>query len=177
LPADLTIRQSAPSDTEPILDIYGQTFPDEELRPLVNELLTLGADYFSLLAIRDNNIVGHIGLTLCSVDQTTAKVGLLAPLAVAPSWQRDGVGRKLVEAVCEQAKRLGCHAILVLGDPAYYCRFGFKQEDMVKPPYPLPADWCGAWQSTIIRSTDEQLSGNLSVPGPWRNPSLWAPQD
>ncbi|MHA1189117.1 MAG: GNAT family N-acetyltransferase, partial [Alphaproteobacteria bacterium] len=65
--------------------------------------------------------------------------------------------------------------VYVLGDPAYYRRLGFESEDSVKPPYPLPEEWRGAWQSLGLGAGKPPLRGKLSVPQPWRQRALWAP--
>ena len=57
-----------------------------------------------------------------------AAFGALAPLAVLPDRQGSGVGSRLVKSSLECAREFGCHGLLVLGDPAYYGRFGFKAE-------------------------------------------------
>jgi hypothetical protein len=45
--------------------------------------------------------------------------------------------------------------VLVLGDPAYYGRFGFAKETAIQPPYPLPEAWDGAWQSLVLNQNVE----------------------
>ena len=65
--------------------------------------------------------------------------------------------------------------VCVLGDPAYYGRFGFEPDDRVAPPYPLPQEWRSAWQSLSLCGNDRPARGTLSVPPPWRQPALWAP--
>jgi putative acetyltransferase len=62
----------------------------------------------------------------------------------------------------------------VLGDPAYYGRFGFIQEHKVTPPYPLPTQWVNAWQSIKQCDREPPLAGKLSVPEPWRQSALWS---
>ena len=63
----------------------------------------------------------------------------------------------------------------VLGDPAYYGRFGFTPETHVEPPFPLPAEWGGAWQSQYLDGSRVPCPGKLDVPPQWLQPALWAP--
>lgn len=63
--------------------------------------------------------------------------------------------------------------MLVLGDPAYYGRFGFSQENNILPPYPLPAAWASAWQSKSLIDGAATVEGPLTVPEPWQDPALW----
>lgn len=62
--------------------------------------------------------------------------------------------------------------VLVLGDPRYYRRFGFAPEAATLPPYELPAEWVGAWQSIDLRDDPGDLSGILCPPTAWLVPSL-----
>ncbi len=171
---ELEIRESAPGDMAGIVELYVEAFPDEDLVPLVRGLLALGREVISLVGIRENAIAGHISFTLCRVEEAAEKVALLAPLAVAPGLQKQGVGSELVRAGFAHLERAGIGSIFVLGDPGYYSRFGFRAEDKVATPYPLPADWRGAWQSLKLRDAKAPLAGRLSVPKPWRNAALWA---
>ncbi|NJO38567.1 MAG: N-acetyltransferase, partial [Rhizobiales bacterium] len=57
----------------------------------------------------------------------------------------------------------------------YYRRLGFLPESQVLPPYPLPAEWRGAWQSLSLGSAGGPCRGELAVPAPWLRPALWQP--
>ena len=85
-------------------------------------------------------IVGHVLFTELAVDGTTALV--LAPLGVDPAHQGRGVGGKLVRDGLDAAKQLGFPAVLVLGDTAYYPRFGFEPaaHHDIRSPYDDTAD-------------------------------------
>jgi len=65
--------------------------------------------------------------------------------------------------------------VYVLGDPAYYKRFGFVPETGIQPPYPLPAQWRDAWQSINLSGSKERIQGKLILPRLWLRPELWAP--
>ena len=69
--------------------------------------------------------VGHV---LLSRMTAPVRALALAPLAVATDWQRRGIGTALVEAALERARAAGSQAVFVLGDPAYYRRFGFRAD-------------------------------------------------
>ena len=81
--------------------------------------------------------------------------------------------RDLIAAGLTEARQTGAALVLVLGDPAYYSRHGFRAEVAVTPPCPLPEDWAGAWQSLALTGPDP-LTGHLSVPAYWQDPALWA---
>lgn len=84
----------------------------------------------SLVAELENGIiVGHIICSDAVVKKETQELSVLnfGPLSVLPEYQRKGVGKRLVQAMIEQAKRLDYGAILFFGRPEYYPQFGFKQ--------------------------------------------------
>ena len=168
------IRESLPSDLASIEQLYPDAFPDEDLLPLVRELLREEPIVLSLVGIIDRSLVGHVIFTRCGVDAGTDQVALLAPLAVAGAWQRQGIGRALVDAGLQRLQSAGVTQVYVLGDPGYYGRLGFVPEAGVVPPYPLPAEWRGAWQSISLRDADTPLRGKLCVPPLWLQPDLWA---
>lgn len=81
----------------------------------------------SLIAEDNGALVGHIMFTpVCLSGHSALKIMGLAPLAVAPDHQRKGVGSALVRAGLDQCMRLGFGAVVVLGHPDYYHRFGFS---------------------------------------------------
>ncbi len=172
---EIEIRESLPSDVASIEKLYPDAFPDEDLLPLVRELLREELIVLSLVGIVDRALVGHVIFTTCSIAGRTDKVSLLGPLAVAPAWQRQGIGSALVREGLQRLEYAGAIQVYVLGDPAYYERVGFEAEAGVTPPYPLPEEWRGAWQSLSLRGNKPPLHGKLSVPQPWRKHALWAP--
>ena len=100
---------------------------------------------------------------------------MLAPLAVDPSWQRQGIGSAVVRTGLRRLEEAGVTAVCVLGDPGYYGRLGFVPETSIEPPYALPPEWDGAWQSQQLVETMTPCEGKLSVPTQWLQPALWAP--
>ena len=82
---------------------------------------------FELVAEEDGGICGHILFSRLWADRFEL-YGALAPLAVHPDRHRQGLGSKLVRSGVECAREFGCFGLLVLGDPAYYGRFGFSAD-------------------------------------------------
>ena len=127
----------------------------------------------SLVAVAGPALTGHAVFTPCSVKDDA--VALLGPLAVAPAWQKRGVGTALVQEGLERQRSAGVARVLVLGDPAYYGRFGFAAERSVAPPFAIPEAWRAAWQSIALREDARGLRGRLAVPPAWNKRALWAP--
>jgi len=145
------------------------------LLPLVRDLLSDETIAISLVAAINTQIAGHAIFTRCSVVGDSISAALLGPLAVAPAYQRQGIGSALVRAGLLRLEEEGVALVFVRGDPTYYGRFGFLPESSIEPPYPLPAEWRAAWQSISLCGTTEPVTGTLEVPPRWHEPALWAP--
>ena len=171
----IEIRESVPGDLAAIELLYPEAFPEEDLLPLVRELLEETAVTLSLVAIVESCLVGHGIFTTCGVAGSSANVALLGPLAVASARQREGLGSAIVKMGMRRLEKAGVTHVYVLGDPAYYGRLGFVPEAQVVPPYQLPAEWGEAWQSMSLSSAAPRPRGTLTVPQPWREPVLWGP--
>ncbi len=172
--AELEIRESADQDRAGIEALYPRAFPDEDLLPLVRDLVREPALTLSIVAVADSVVVGNVIFTKCVVDGWGGQGALLAPLAVAPKHQKQGIGSALVRDGLRRLEEAGIGLVFVLGDPAYYGRLGFRAETSVETPYPLPADWADAWQSLRLGDASAPDSGKLSLPGFWMDPALWS---
>jgi len=170
-----TLCRGRAEDAAELIALYRAAFPDEELGALVTALLDLASEVSSLTARDGGRVVGHVAVTACGLDGHPTRLALLGPLAVAPGHQRQGIGSTLVREALSMARADGAAAICVLGDPAYYGRFGLRPETAITPPCPIPDDWRPAWQSLGLGDAGERPSGRLIVPAPWRDPALWAP--
>ena len=169
------IRDTRPADLAAFPALYADAFADEDLLPLVRALMRDPATVLSLTATTDDAIAGHVLFAFCTLEGGGEAVALLGPLAVASAHQRRGVGGALIRAGLQRMKPAGTGLVCVLGDPAFYERFGFAPEPDIAPPYPLPPQWRSAWQSTRPGGGSDPLTGRLAVPAPWRDPALWAP--
>jgi len=171
----ITLRESGPGDVERLLALYPKAFPQEDLLALVRGLLAAGPAVLSLVAMRDSRLVGHAAFTRCGVLGSAERVALLGPLAVTPEFQRQGIGGALIREGLRRLAAEGTALVLVLGDPAYYGRFGFAADADILPPYALPAEWRTAWQLVGLKEGKPRLRGRLELPPLWLQPALWAP--
>jgi putative acetyltransferase len=169
----IEISESGPDDEPAIEALYPAAFPEEDLLPVVRALLRETSGVLSLLALERPSVAGHAVFTVCGLAGQTESVALLGPLVVRPALQRRGIGGALVRAGLERMKAARIQKVLVLGDPAYYGRFGFAPEPGITPPYQIPEDWRPAWQSLDLGTAAISLSGTLMVPAPWRVPAYW----
>ena len=117
------IRQERPEDTAAIRVLLRASFPTDAEAGLVDALRGGGLLAVSLVAEADGRVAGYIAFSPVS---TSGSSGLgLAPVVVAESCRRQGIGAGLVRAGLEQAAATGAGWVVVLGDPGYYGRFGF----------------------------------------------------
>lgn len=168
----IDIRPTSPADIDALEALYPAAFPEEDLVPLMRELVGGTTPVISLAAVKDGQIVGHVVFTPCGVSASDETASLLGPLCVTPVLQKQGIGSALIKAGMEEARESGARQVLVLGDPAYYARSGFKPSAAIQAPYALPEEWLAAWQWQML-DDGEPLTGQLVVPGPWQSAALW----
>jgi predicted N-acetyltransferase YhbS len=147
---DIFIRQERPEEYSKTEEMTKQAFLHEEYSDKKEHLLVNNirkSDAFipelSLVAINHSNeLVGHILLSkITIVDQDKVADSLaLAPVSVAPSFQKKGIGSQLIRAALQKAKEIGYQSVIVLGHKDYYPKFGFKQAAIwnIKPPFEVP---------------------------------------
>jgi putative acetyltransferase len=125
---ELIVRKEKPADIDAIYKLNSEVFPTKAEAALVNLLRESGCIFVSLVAEIDGEIVGHILFTPVELvgDKSQLKIIGLAPMAVAKTYQKQGIGTELINTGIEQCRALGFEAVVVLGHPSYYPRFGFS---------------------------------------------------
>lgn len=123
----MNIRKEKNTDKEKIWKVNAEAFESEAEAHLVNALRDSGISFISLVAEEDEEIVGHILFTAVELigDDSGLKIMGLAPMAVLPKLQKKGIGSQLVKTGIENCSTQGYDAIVVLGHPEYYPKFGF----------------------------------------------------
>jgi putative acetyltransferase len=121
------IRREAAGDERAVRAVEAEAFGRAEEAELVDRLRARGQHVLSLVAEDGTEILGHLLLTAVRVEGTPgeARVLGLGPMAVRSGQQRRGVGSRLVRAAIDESRRMGAAAIVVLGHPGFYPRFGF----------------------------------------------------
>ncbi|PFM64144.1 GNAT family N-acetyltransferase [Bacillus cereus] len=144
----VTIRQEQQNDYSKTEEVVKQAFLNEEFsdkteHELVSRIRKCDAfiPELSIVAV-DKEIVGHIMLSKITIEQdgTSVESLALAPVSVALSHQKKGIGGKLIAAALEKAKELGYGSVVVLGHQEYYPKFGFKKASdwNIKAPFEVP---------------------------------------
>jgi putative acetyltransferase len=120
-----TVRPEQPGDVDAISSVLVASFPGVDEARLVDLLREAGRLSISLVAETDGKIVGHVGFSPVTVASGATGAGL-APLAVVEAQRRQGVAAELVRAGLAACSAAGFGWLVVLGEPEYYGRFGFR---------------------------------------------------
>jgi putative acetyltransferase len=138
---DIKIREEIFQDIDAIRAINEQTFGQPQEANIVDKLRANCDGLLSLVALQDEKIIGHILFSPVTIEGHRGFLeGMgLAPMAVLPEFQRQGVGSMLIRAGIEILKKSGCPFIIVLGHPEYYPRFGFEPASR----YRIRSQWEG----------------------------------
>jgi putative acetyltransferase len=123
---EVIIRSERPGDIAGIRDVALAAFETAVEADLVDALRAQAALLISLVADDSGVIVGHVAFSPVTLSgRPELKIMGLAPMAVVPSRQREGIGSALVRAGLDACRQLGFRAVVVLGHARYYPRFGF----------------------------------------------------
>lgn len=141
------------------MPIRPETFADEELirtlttsaffkaahssgneAAIVDNLRSAGALTISLVTTDAGRILGHVAFSPVMINGFHDGWFGLGPVSVDPNHHREGIGTALIEAGLAQLRQKGAKGCVVLGDPNYYCRFGFAADPNLRllgvpPPY------------------------------------------
>ena len=162
------IKEATESDLATVLSIHQAAFGPEagaEIADLVSNLLndSTAKPFLSLLAMNQDQAVGHILFTKATLRPAAEalSVRLLAPLAVLPEAQLQGVGRQLIQAGLKRLSDDQVDLVFVLGHPTYYPRYGFQPAGLhgLTAPYPIPPHHADAW---MVQALQPDLIGRVS---------------
>lgn len=122
------IRKQQPADIPQIREVNTQAFGQLEEADLVDKLRERCQEILELVAVRGDEVVGHILFSPATIAcrGRTVTGAALGPMAVSPRHQRQGIGTELVESGVSILREKGCLFLVVLGHPAFYPRFGFR---------------------------------------------------
>jgi putative acetyltransferase len=123
------VREERPGDRESVRAVNEAAFGGPDEANLVRRLYDDDA-LFGLVAEVEGQVVGHVLFSRLPIETVKGVVSAaaLAPLAVLPGWQGQGIGTALVREGLTRCRERRVAAVVVLGDPGYYGRFGFRAE-------------------------------------------------
>lgn len=176
----LHIEEASVSHLEDVLKVERAAFGYDKEAELVRALLDdpTALPRLSLLAFEGERAVGHVLFTSARLDEAPgeASVALLAPLAVIPDFQNQGIGGKLIERGVQMLTESGVDLVFVLGHPGYYPRYGFEPAGRLgfAAPYPIPDEHAGAWMVQALRpGVIGSVQGTLVCAEALNKPEHW----
>lgn len=167
----MNIRSEIPSDYPAIAQVNKLAFGREEEAQLVEKIRN--SQYYipelTLISEVNDSVVGHVMFSYINlVSEETFQVLGLAPLAVHPDFQKQGIGSALINAGLNKANELGETLIVVLGHPEFYSRFGFKPsiDFRIKSPFTVPED---VFMVKALANYHPRYRGNIIYPASFQN--------
>ncbi len=127
----MIIRDETGSDISAIADVTQAAFANLAISNqteqfIINALRAADALTISLVAELDGDVVGHIAFSPVTISDGSQNWYGLGPISVLPQRQRQGIGSALMHSGLARLKARGAHGCVLVGDPGYYERFGFK---------------------------------------------------
>ncbi|MGH3755359.1 MAG: GNAT family N-acetyltransferase [Pseudonocardiaceae bacterium] len=159
----MLLRRELPMDQLAVRAVHSAAFggaADTAEARLMDDLRADGdvIAALSIVAVLDGDVVGHVICSRASIADRPS-IGL-GPLGVIPACQRRGVGQALMHAVLAAADALDEPAVALLGDPAYYRRFGFVAGTTLGVLPPVP-EWGRHFQVRPLNAWDDSLQGTF----------------
>ena len=156
----VAVRPERPEDEDGARVVNERAFgPESGEAGLVDALRADGAHVpeLCLVAVDGEEVVGHIFFSRARLA-SGHEVLALAPMAVLPERQRDGIGSRLVESALGRAQATGFPLVVVLGHPGFYPRFGFEPAARhgVEAPWEVPPE---AWMVHPLPAYDPEARG------------------
>jgi putative acetyltransferase len=138
----VSVRAERSDDHAAIRLVNEAAFGGAEEAVLVDTLRAEGLVLVSLVAEVDHHVVGHILFGRMAIETSTGTVSAvsLAPMAVLPQFQRQGIGGHLVRRGLDLLREMGEQIVIVVGHPSYYPRFGFSSETARGLDGPFPRE-------------------------------------
>jgi putative acetyltransferase len=133
----MIIRLENEGDADPIHEVTAAAFQGKPYSSgteahIVDGLRAAGALTISLVAEDHDEIIGHAAFSPVTINGQAGGWYGLGPVSVVPAWQRRGVGTALITTGLSRLRALGAAGCVVLGDPAYYSRFGFVSDPRLR---------------------------------------------
>ncbi len=169
----INCRQETAADYQAVFALIERAFENEPMSDHQEQFLVerlRKSDAFvpqlSLVAEMDDKIIGYILLTKIQIQNKNVHFDslALAPVAVLPEYQGQGIGGTLIRAAHDQACQLGHGSVVLLGHETYYPKFGYRPAHLfgISLPFEVPKENCMAVE--LIEGTLDRVSGTVVYP-------------
>lgn len=180
---NIQIRETNSNDFNDIMLVEERAFGYIKEAQLTADLLkdNTAEPILSLLAFNGKEAIGHILFTRVYLNEMNIKqplMHILAPLAVIPEYQKQGIGGLLIKEGLRILMEWGTEIVFVLGHMDYYPKFGFIPDAKkigFTAPYPIPSEYANAWmvqslnpKGFVIDKGNVICSNELNKPEHWR---------
>jgi putative acetyltransferase len=176
----MTIQEAKDSDAGNVWQVHREAFGYDKEADLVKALLgdPTARPLYSFLSIHSGRAIGHVLFTSARLEGATTDVSLsiLAPLAVIPGFQKQGVGGALIGHGLRCLADAGVELVFVLGHPDYYPRHGFMPAGArgFEAPYLIPRKHADAWMVQELRpGVIGTVSGRVRCAEMLNKPEHW----
>lgn len=177
----MIVRLADPTELTTICELHREAFGIAEgdaIAELVDHLAhdPTATPSTSLVAELDGTIVGHVLFTAVQISPHDVRAQILAPLGVAPTHHRRGIGSALVRAGLAHMTAQECDLVFVYGNPAYYNRFGFMPATPhgLIAPYPIPSVHAEAWMVQALHDgVMGRIQGTIQCATTLHQPHYW----
>lgn len=182
---NIQIRESVGSDFNHVMEVEKQAFGYDKEAKLVADLLTdnTALPIVSLLAFHKDEPVGHILFTRAyfSEQEEQPMMHILAPLAIKPEYQRQGIGGMLIKIGIEKLRKKGSNLVFVLGHKEYYPKYGFIPHAArlgYPAPYPMPEEYGDYWMVQPISPKGFEIGkGKIACCDALNKPEHWRDEE
>ena len=165
--SSIIVRRETTKEYGAIGRVNEAAFGRADEAELVDRLRVEGAVLASFVAEWDGRIVGHILFSRMTIETAGGSVAAvaLAPVAVTPEWQRQGVGAQLIRHGLDWLRERGEAIVLVVGHPDYYPRFGFSSDRARAIASPFPPEAFMALE--LVAGALDGIRGEVRYPSPF----------
>ncbi len=179
---NIEIKETGLNDFNNIMEVEEQAFGYDKEARLTADLLNdkTAKPILSLLAFYKDEAIGHVLFTRVYLDEMTNQplMHILAPLAIKPDYQKQGIGGLLIKEGLKRLKEMGSEMVFVLGHTEYYPKLGFVPDAKkigFSAPFPIPEKFADAWmvQSLNLEGFQNRTgkiicANELNKPEHWR---------
>lgn len=161
------IRAEIPTDFDGIRYVNRKAFERDDEARLVDTLREDGFVQLSMVAEQERNVIGHILFSVLTIATDHGKIPALAlaPMAVLPEFQRQGIGSELIRRGLDVCREQRHQIVIVLGHPDFYPRFGFSAGLARTLVSPFSGE---AWMALqLVPGSLQDVAGRVQYPAPF----------